>query len=541
MTPGMRLGAAAAAAVLAAVPAAGQDVEALAALSGRPLPAGYYARLRENPGFFQHERVWPRRVAAEAGDGAPAAAVVVQGNLRMVVMMGTFSDSPEPAVSAAQVHERLFGDNPAGNLTDFYHLLSGGRLTIEGAVLPWVRTRLTRAEVSGRSFGLGADGGTGWFLRDVAAAVDGLTDFGRFDNDGPDGVPNSGDDDGHVDLAVFQISEPAASCGAATIWPHRSALSDWLGVAYATDDLRPDGVPVVVDQYHLQSAVNCDGTAQNISTIAHETGHAFGLPDFYDAGGGILPHQRRWVVGCFSLMAAGAWGCGDGSTFVSAPTPAHMSPYEKMITGWANLVYAVPGWRREYTLEPAQASGQALFVSLRPGNEFLLLEYRPNTGFDAHLPAGGILAYHVDQNRPYRIDCMGCRRAYHMSLLEADGDTALLRTAAEGGNRGVAGDVFTGRRVLDDHTTPSLRQNSGLPSNVRVEMEVVDGRARLVVSMLPVVAPPRLLAPLLGSAGAGPADDERLALDLFGNRNGRYDLGDLRAYMRSRPGTVVPG
>ncbi|HLM66892.1 MAG TPA: immune inhibitor A domain-containing protein, partial [Longimicrobium sp.] len=356
---------------------------------------------------------------------------------------------------------------------------------------------------------------------------------------GPDGVPNSGDDDGSVDMAVFEIAEPPASCGVASIWPHRGSLIG-QGGAYTTDDLRPDGTPVRVDAYHVQSAVDCDGSPQSISIIAHETGHAFGLPDFYDMSAGLLPHQRRWVVGCFSLMAAGSWGCGDGASFSKSETPSHMSPFEKLELGWANLLPAQPGWRREYTLRPVHAGGQVLQVPLRPGAEYLLLEYRARTGFDSHLPGSGVLVYHVEEHRALRYACTGCARIYRQSLVEADADDALKRTAAEGGNRGVAGDMFAGRRVLDDHSTPSIRQNSGLPSNVRIEMEVLDGHARLVVSMLPVVAPARLLAPILGSPGAPPADDDRLALDLFGNRNGRYELGDLRAYMRSRPHTVVP-
>jgi M6 family metalloprotease-like protein len=321
--------------------------------------------------------------------------------------------------------------------------VSGGLLNIEGAVLPWVRTQFTKAEVAGASYGMGFDAQTGWYLRDISDRVDGRTDMGRFDNDGPDGVPNSGDDDGVVDLAVFQFAEPAASCGTDAIWPHRSSLSGWLGAAYTTDDLRPDGRPVFVNQYHIQSAVNCDGRPQNISVIAHETGHAFGLPDLYDASGGLLPAQRRWVLGCWTLMAAGAWGCGDGANWNTAPTPSHMSVQEKMWVGWITPTVAQPGWRRAYTLRPVQTSADALLVPLRNGPEYLLLEYRTNTGYDASLPAGGVLVYHVEQGRPTRISCNGCDRKYPVSLVEADADAALLRTAAEGGNRGVAGDVFT--------------------------------------------------------------------------------------------------
>jgi len=50
--------------------------------------------------------------------------------------------------------------------------------------------------------------------------------------------------------------------------------------------------------------------------MAHELGHLwFGLPDLYHlvGGPGEVWEQRRWVVGCWELMAAAAWGCGTGA------------------------------------------------------------------------------------------------------------------------------------------------------------------------------------------------------------------------------------
>ncbi|HEX2209898.1 MAG TPA: M6 family metalloprotease domain-containing protein [Longimicrobium sp.] len=539
----MRVRAALLAAAVLAAPAAGQDIEALSAASGVPLPAGYYARIRQNPDFFQTRREWRNLGAAAAvrmGDSVMAVAPR-RGTLQMVVLMGLFADSPPPTVSAEAVQRQLFGDNPLGNLTEFYREISGGQMNIVGTVLPWVRTSRTVAEVAGTSFGLGDDAYVGGYLREVLARVDSTTNFGQFDSDGPDGIPNSGDDDGYVDLAVFQYAERAANCGSVSIWPHKSGISAWLGGPYSTNDLRPNGEPVRLDDYHMQSAVTCSGAPQSIATIAHETGHAFGLPDFYDASGGLLPASRRWVLGCWTLMAAGSWGCGDGAAVGDVDRPSHMGAYEKAILGWVAPIFTQPGWRRAYTLRPVQTSGDVLHVPLWGTHEFLMLEYRPNTGFDASLPAGGVLVYHVDLTRSLRISCNGCPRIYHAQLVEADGDSALVKTAAEGGNRGTAGDVFAGRRTLDDWTHPSIRLNNGVVSNVALEIEVAGGVARVLVSTLPIVASPRLLGPLLGSSGAAPTGDERAALDHFGNRNGGYDMGDLRAYMRARPGTVAQG
>jgi M6 family metalloprotease-like protein len=533
------LAGAAAAGAMGAAEARAQDIELMAQQAGRTLPRAYYERVARQPDLFEFQRGWTGWVrggrAATASADVRAAVLPTAGNLRMVVLMTLFSDSPQPPFATSVVDEQLFGANPLGNLTQFYREISGGRVNLTGSVLPWVRTGVTRSATVGASYGLGEDANMGAYLRDAVSKVDGTVNFGQYDNDGPDGVPNSGDDDGYVDVAVFQFTEVAASCGGDGVWPHRSSIQGMTGQPFATNDPRPSGRPVMVNDYIIQSVVDCDGDPQNIATIAHETGHAFGLPDFYDATAGILPQQRRWVLGCWTLMAAGSWGCGDGSTFGKIPTPTHMGAYEKLSLGWAQPVDTEAGWRREYLLPPVQASGRVLRVPLE-GDEYLLLEYRPRTGFDASLPGEGVLVYHVDESLPLR-PCATCNRLYRVGLVEADGDGALIRTAQEGGNRGVAGDQFGGSRTLDDGTTPSIRLNSGAPSNVRLEMTVAGGQARILVSTLMIVATDALLGPLLQS-GPAPTAEQAASLDGFGNRNGRYDVGDLRAYARTRPGVI---
>lgn len=537
----MLLAATVAAAAFGSGPAPAQDVEMLSRATGRALPPGYYEQIRRDPQFFELRRGWSARAqGVQPGAGGSLPVVLpVRGDLRMVVVMTLFADSPEPPFATSVIENQLFGANPLGNLTQFYREISGGQVNLTGTVLPWVRTALTEAEATGTSNGLGSDARMGEYLRDAVARLDSTVNFAQYDNDGPDGIPNSADDDGYVDVTVFQFSGIAGSCGSAGVWPHRSSIRGWTGQAYPSDDLRPDGTPVLVDDYIIQSAVDCDGTPQSIATIAHETGHAFGLPDFYDATGGLLPQQRRWVLGCWTLMAAGSWGCGNGAAFGKVTTPSHMGAYEKLALGWARRTITEPGWRREYRLDPAGTSGQVLQVPLRGTDEFLLVEYRPRDGFDSALPASGVIVYQVQPDLPLR-PCATCARIYRVGMIEADGDGALRRTALEGGDRGVAGDAFGGKRTLGDHTTPALRLNSGARTNVFLELSVTGGQARILVSTLPDVARERLLSPFL-ETGAAPTADELAALDTFGNGNGRYDIGDLSAYARNRPGTLPNG
>jgi M6 family metalloprotease-like protein len=516
--------------------AAAQDIEALAQARGVRLPAGYYARVRQDPDFFELRRGWRNRMPAarasiqQVPGDAGAALLPNRGEMGMVVVMTLFADSPEPPFSTAITEQALFGSHPL-SLTEYYRQISGGRVLLRGNVFPWVRTAVTRAAAVGTSMGLGVDAQIGEYMTDALARVDATVNFGQYDSDGPDGVPNSGDDDGYVDVAVFQYTDIDASCGGPGPWPHRSAVSGWTGAEFESNDLRPNGEPVLVDDYIMQSAVSCDGTPQGIPTIAHETGHAFGLPDFYDPAGGILPAQRRWVLGCWTLMAAGSWGCGDGASFGKVQRPSHMGAYEKQQLGWIEEIDAGSEGSQYFTLPEVHATGQSLRVPLRGPAEYLLLEYRPNVGFDSGLPAGGVLVYHVEPGRPMR-PCATCSRIYRVGLVEADGNGALVRNATEGGNRGEAGDIFTGTRILTDATTPSLRLNSGEASNLALSITVAAGQpARVGVFRRPLLGIGQLLGPYLGTAP--PSEAEQGAVDAFGNRNGRYDLGDVRAYLRS--------
>ena len=51
------------------------------------------------------------------------------------------------------------------------------------------------------------------FATDIFQQADAIYDFGQYDNDGPDGDPNSGDDDGYVDFVMFSYLNYAGMRG----------------------------------------------------------------------------------------------------------------------------------------------------------------------------------------------------------------------------------------------------------------------------------------------------------------------------------------
>jgi M6 family metalloprotease-like protein len=515
--------------LIAALPtvASAQDIEAVAELRGIPLPAGYYRVIRENPDFFEFQRALFARVGARLDAVGPAlstratpmadlsgpvgstaaafratAARITrpEGQVRLPVVLALFADSPTDAhISREMVQASLF-DGPAerGTITEAYLEMSRGVLEVGGDVLGWVRTSLTMAEVVGSSRGLGTDARVGQYLVDALDAIDASVDFALYDNDGPDGIANSGDDDGFVDVITFEYLEVSASCGGPAIWPHRSALVSQTGAAYATDDAGVDGEPIHVQDYITQSAADCTGAqVQDAGTITHEFGHALGLPDWYHwIDSSLGPFGRRWVLGCWALMAAGSWGCGPVEDERAPFGPTHMIGYSKAWLGWVDYREVGEVWNQEIILESMETTGRPLRLPLdEAGTELLIAEYRTLHGLDVHLPGAGVLFYRNDQNASIR-PSPDSGDPYFLSMLERDANDGLLRMAAQGGNRGEIGDAWGADGVdarLNGATTPSLRLANGEPSSVMVhEVHLEGDQARLVIS---TGRTPRLVPP----------------------------------------------
>jgi M6 family metalloprotease-like protein len=522
-----------------------QDVEVAAAVLEQPLPQGYYARIAADADAFELRGGWIAKAEAARAAGMPVA-----GDFPLLVVPASFADSNAPTVSRDQLQRVLFdGPTDAGTLSEFYEVSSQGLFTVRGEVAPWVQTSLTVEEVRGTSFGLGDDARTGDWLREALALSDASVDFTRFDNDGPDGIPDSGDDDGVVDALAVEFLEAATTCAGTgpTIWGHRWEIAGWGDGPYVSDDMGANGEMIQANDYVVQAAERCDGRTQTTVVIAHEFGHAIGLPDLYDQTEGIFPSLRNWVVGCWSIMAAGQWGCGPALAEGRWDRPTHFGPWEKSELGWLpDLVVAGEVLEEVFTLRPVETTGDVLRLDLSP-TEYLLVEYRDGSGFDANLPGTGILVHHIDETRITGARrCRGCPRVYVASLLEADDDDSLLTPEGEGGSRGEAGDIFAeaGIHRITNTTSPSSRLSSGAPSDVAIRRMVVENGVATITVSTRTVAPDALFGPFFGDAGQAPTSEEQLFLDAFGNRDGAYDLGDLATYFRAHPSVrarALPG
>ncbi len=191
-------------------------------------------------------------------------------------------------------------------------------------------------------------------------------------------------------------------------------------------------------------------------------------------------------------MAAGSWGCGTGPK-ANRAFPPHMSVRNKAELGWATIVEVDPQGDAQFTFSPVQSGWFALRLPLGSGSaESFLVEYRPRVGFDTNLPAGGVLIYHEDMFVGPRIIPDTLPPAYSFHLVEADADNALRKVEAEGGNRGVPGDVFSAdgsEVILTSFTAPSTRDHMGQATQlVQLAVQVTGSGARVTASYIPAFA-----------------------------------------------------
>lgn len=495
----------------APAPARAQDVELLGRIHGTRPPDEYFQQ-RGRPGAFEFQRAMaPRlhRVLAarrEAGfdmvgassldligRGAPANVVlgprvgVVQGRFRFPVVLGLYADTPgNPAFTPQQIQQEYFtGPNSRyRTIPEFYDEISGGRVQLEGVTFPWVRTTRTASQVGGGSSSLGSSSQVGAHIMEALRALDDSgVDWGQFDNDGPDGIPNSGDDDGFVDILIVIHPTRGAECdnlrNGERVWSHRWTLEARMGQGQSFATSTPSRTPGVgrvrINDYTIQGLLSCGSSAINgdmineIGVMAHELGHGFGLPDLYNTASGTLTGG----VGNWDLMATGAWGCTGGG----ASRPCHMGAWSKAVLGWADVQTLSPDTDHGViSLPPVNSSGRILQLPSGDGSgEFFLLENRQRTGFDEGLIAPGLLIWQVDPQVVGDRQTTGTGWAMNavntnrnrpgVWLRQADGRNDLAQT----GSRGDVGDPFpgaTGNRSFHAGSNPGSNSHRGTATGI---------------------------------------------------------------------------
>jgi M6 family metalloprotease-like protein len=241
------------------------------------------------------------------------------------------------------------GQRVHGSMADYYDEISYGKFKVEGKFIGWVEVSKKRAEYS-TGTGVSAREKT-VFLTEVMDAVlkqkgaDALRDF--------DGV------------FILYAGGRVGTTRGGLYWPHRSSFTH-NGKRWPYFIVQEGGDRMT-----------------DISVFCHEFGHMLGLPDLY---------ARPEVPG---MEGVGVW-CAM-SQQRPAGQPQHFSAWCKEQLGWITPTIIDPRVRQKLVLGPVSDDPANVFkVIVRPdGSEYFLLENRQRKGFDASLPADGLLVWRV--------------------------------------------------------------------------------------------------------------------------------------------------
>ena len=271
-----------------------------------------------------------------AARGGPTLAAL-SGTLRVPAILFKYLDTPAPDLrDTAAYNAALFGATPPPGrpytLRTFYQELSSGLLDLQGETYGYAAldsnevTYAGEPPCNGNPFsgsincnGLFDFNGVQLPPDPVTRMQNGLREALQKLDASIDWTPYDSDADGYVDLVVFLQPAQDGACGGASnnhLWSHRFSLGPPYGPEFTTHSPGPGGNLRVRD-YLLQSAVGgasaCDVTEiMPIGTVAHETGHGFGLSDLYDTQG--------------SSEGIGDWGLMGSGNYTSALSPSSSVP-----------------------------------------------------------------------------------------------------------------------------------------------------------------------------------------------------------------------
>jgi M6 family metalloprotease-like protein len=505
------------------------------------------------------------RLAQLNAPGAGAAARV-SGQYLVPVIPIAFSNVAPP-FPAGDYQQVLFATDPAPlpySVRSYYAEMSRGQVTIDGVIFGWVMADSADSYYEDGCNGIGVlnscPGGTLPFgdllLQALQRSDTGAVDWGRFDSDGTDGLPNSGDDDGVVDFVTFLQPEVDGACGTTNLWAHRFDVGFWRGGGFITASPVRDaaGTPVPgsfirIRDYTLQSGVGGPGACtagqlMPIGTVAHETGHAFGLPDLYDTN--LQSPSVTQGLGEWSIMGSG--------NYTQPYSPAGLDAWSLAELGWV-VVDTAPAVG-PVVLSPVATADTVLSLAVPGTDEYFLLENRQAIGSDsaqlnpacqfngrACAKGPGLLIWHIDAGQIaahgfYQDNRVNSGPVHGVALVQADGLNQLRQPG--GGNRGDAGDPWpgsSGSTRFDDLTVPAARDNQGLGAGFTLDSIRPLALGGAMGFALGRTTPGGVTVTLTEASDAlvrrrplAPA--QAAFLDSLGNANGGYDAGDFLAWYR---------
>ncbi|MFC1541956.1 T9SS type A sorting domain-containing protein [Candidatus Latescibacterota bacterium] len=325
----------------------------------------------------------------EQNERASKTAVVWPRKNNPVHMLVVFSKfkGEAPGDSLAPVWaDKIFDNNP-GSVPHYCETISFGQIKVTGEYIP-------------KRYELPQD--SSYYVNQLEEYINDLldlldndptVDFSHFDNDGPDGIPASTDDDGYVDyLALMPMSRPYNFIDKyATGYGYFGEFT-----TYETHYKNLNGELIKIDKYS-GCIVTTSNQNQGIGTLCHEYCHSFGTLDLYDEGYEDNETDSAGI-GYWGIMGRGNLGWNETTG------PVAPCAYTRMVLGCiglnnANLV-DIYGQHRNLRISDVGLENGHVYRIWVGNNEYFLIEHRRNDGiyYDRLTPQNGLLIWHVYEN-----------------------------------------------------------------------------------------------------------------------------------------------
>lgn len=450
--------------------------------------------LRENtPGLYQvtDEIVDLRQMRAASALRAPmrigTGTFPTTGNLKGIILLVEFSDNEFQPEHTADVFHNVMNEpgctlyGATGSARDYFVDQSGGLFTPDFDVVGPIKLP-KKMSYYGANDRNGQDAHPAEMVRtacEKAAAEQGV-DFSKYDFN----------DDGIVDFVYVIYAGYAESYGASsnTIWPHAS------DVTYYGENCTLNGK--TLGRYACSSELKyiSGDTLEGIGTFCHEFSHVLGQADHYNTR-----FQSSVQLGVWDIMDQGNYNN-------ESHTPPAYSAFERQLLGWMEIEEIdSPSERME--LPELTQNRKAYRISTPNENEYFTLENRQQVGWDAYLPARGLMIMHITYDQSaWDGNFVNSGTISRYDLMEADG-TQGTETAT---------DLFPieGNDAFTDYTSPSSLTVDGKPtakgvSSIRNEDGLITFRFMLDKLSTPEAYEPTEIGSTWFNASWSPVENAR--------------------------------
>ena len=372
------------------------------------------------------------------------------GSPNVVVLLVDFPDYPHYAnQTQADVYDKFFqdgvGNYPYESIHNYYERASYNTLHIQGNVLGWYTAQNNRSYYEGLGWGYGQEA----LISEALDYFDGQGhDFTQYDNDG----------DGNIDMLYCKWTGPDNGWSGFW-WAYQYGW--WANPSYTVDGK-------AIKKYVWSWVANPEGADFDPHTDIHETGHALGLPDYYDYDDTVGPDGG---IGGLDMQHdnVGDWNC-----------------YSKFMVDWVTPTTIALG-SQSLTLNPSGTSSDCVLImpGAVPGDsfdEYYMVQYRKaGTGNDPASYPTGLAIWHVDAT----LDASGTNWLYNNSYtehkllrrMEADG----LEEIETGNGYADADDFYVPPSIFGPLSMPSSADYTGAPTTILVDQlttpgATIDGR-----------------------------------------------------------------